>query len=160
MPHFKLNGSPIHTPRGLHMHWLAKSINMKKIAIQENNTSAWVRCKQARNEVNNAIKSAKKQYFIHNLEVNKKNPRKTWMLIDELSSRWARNILEIKVSNEPITSAVEMAEVFNDDFATNGSNLASEIQPSSTEPEFYLELTATIFSLKAPSASTICRLLN
>ena len=49
---------------------------MKKIATQENNTSAWVRYKQARNEVNNAIKSAKKQYFIHNLlnlEVNKKN---------------------------------------------------------------------------------------
>ena len=48
---------------------------MKKISIQENNTSAWVRYKQARNEVNNAIKSAKKQYFIHNLlnlEVNKK----------------------------------------------------------------------------------------
>ena len=39
---------------------------MKKIAIQENNESAWVRYKQARNEVNNAIKSAKKQYSIHN----------------------------------------------------------------------------------------------
>ena len=53
---------------------------MKKIAIQENNTTAWERYKQARNEVNNAIKSAKKQYFMHNLEMNKKNPRKTWML--------------------------------------------------------------------------------
>ena len=53
-----------------------------------------------------------------------------------------------------------MVEVFNDYFATNGSNLASEIQPSSTEPEFYLQPTATIFSLKAPSASTVCRLLN
>ena len=47
---------------------------MKKIAIQENNATAWERYKQARNEVNNAIKSAKKQYFIHNLEVNKMNP--------------------------------------------------------------------------------------
>ena len=63
---------------------------MKKIAIQENNTSAWVRYKQARNEANNAIKSAKKHYFIHNLKLNKKNPRKTWMLIDELSSRKSR----------------------------------------------------------------------
>ena len=136
---------------------------MVKIAIQENNTSAWVGYKQARNEVNNAIKSAKKQYFIHNLELNKKNPRKTWMLIDDLSSRKcgrARNISEIKVNNEPITSAVEMAEVFNDYFATIGSNLASEIQPSSTEPEFYLQPTDTIFSLKAPSASTVYRLLN
>ena len=53
-----------------------------------------------------------------------------------------------------------MAEVFNDYFATIGSNLAREIQPSSTEPEFYLQPTDTIFSLKAPSASTVCRLLN
>ena len=72
----------------------------------------------------------------------------------------ARNISEIKVNNEPITSAVEMAEVLNDYFATIGSNLATEIQPSSTEPEFYLQPTDTIFSLKAPSASTVCKLLN
>ena len=122
-----------------------------------------MRYKQARNEVNNSIKSAKKQYFIHNLEVNKKNPRKTWMLIDELSSRKCRkvrNILEIKVNNEPITFAFQMAEVFNDYFATIGSNLASEIQPSSTEPEFYQQPTDTIFSLKAPSASTVCWFLK
>ena len=66
---------------------------MKKIAIQENNTSAWVRYKQARNEANNVIKSAKKHYFMHNLKLNKKNPRKTWMLIDELSSRKSRGVL-------------------------------------------------------------------
>ena len=52
-----------------------------------------------------------------------------------------------------ITSAVEMAEVFNDYFATIGSNLGSEIQPSSTEPEFYLQPTDTIFSLKTPGAN-------
>ena len=57
---------------------------MKKIAIQENSATAWQRYKQARNEVNNAIKSAKKQHFTHNLEVNKLNPRKTWKLIDDL----------------------------------------------------------------------------
>ena len=122
---------------------------MKKIAIQENSATAWQRYKQARNEVNNAIKSAKKQYFTHNLEVNKLNPRKTWKLIDDLTSRKngrVRNISEIKVNNESISSAVEKAEVFNDFFATIGSNLASEIQPSTIEPEFYLQPTDTIFS--------------
>ena len=85
------------------------------------------------------------------------------MLIEDLSSRKcgrARNISKIKVNNEPIISAVEMAEVFNDYFATIGSNLASEIQPSTNDPEFYLQPTDTIFSLKAPSASTVCRFLN
>ena len=136
---------------------------MKKIAIQENSATAWQRYKQARNEVNNAIKSAKKQYFTHNLEVNKLNPRKTWKLIDDLTSRKngrVRNISEIKVNNESISSAVEMAEVFNDFFATIGSYLASEIQPSTIGLEFYLQPTDTIFSLKPPSTSTVCRLLN
>ena len=60
---------------------------MKKNAIQENNFAAWERYKEAQNEVNNAIKSAKKQYFMNNLEVSKMNPRKTGKLIDDLNSR-------------------------------------------------------------------------
>ena len=36
------------------------------------------------NETNNAIRQAKQHYFMHNLEINKENPRKTW--IDELTS--------------------------------------------------------------------------
>ena len=79
------------------------------------------------------------------------NPRKTWRLIDDLCSRKygrVRNISEIKVNNEPISSAAEMADVFNDLFGTIGTNLANEIQPSTSEPEFYLQLTDTIFSLK------------
>lgn len=46
----------------------------------------------------------KKQYFTHNLKVNKMNPRKTWILIDDLSSRKygrLRNISEIKANNKP-----------------------------------------------------------
>ena len=73
------------------------------------------------------------------------------MLIDELSSQKCgrtRNISEIKVNNESINSAIERAEFFNDYFATIGSNLASEIQPPTIEPEFYLQPTDTIFSLK------------
>ena len=65
---------------------------------------------------------------------------------DERKYGRVRNISEIKVNNEPISSAAEMAEVFNDFFATIGSNLASEIQPSTIEPEFYLQPTDNIFS--------------
>ena len=70
------------------------------MAIQENNATAWEWYKQARKEVNDAIKSAKKHYFMHNLEVNKMNPRKAWKLIDDLSSRKygrVRNISEITI---------------------------------------------------------------
>lgn len=54
----------------------------------------------------------KKQYFTHNLKVNKMNPRKTWILIDDLSSRKygrVRNIFlqlldqfwQVKYSRQP-----------------------------------------------------------
>ena len=38
--------------------------------------TAWERYKHARNETNNVIKSAERQYFIYNLEMNETNPRK------------------------------------------------------------------------------------
>ena len=38
--------------------------------------------------------------------------------------------------------------------------LVKLMQPSPTEPEFYLQPKDTIFSLKVPSASNVYRLLN
>jgi len=66
----------------------------------------------------------------------------------KLTQIWqvAKYFRNSKVNNEPISSATEMAEVFNDFFATIGSSLASEIQPSTIEPEFCLQPTDNIFS--------------
>ena len=49
-----------------------------------------------------------------------------------------------------------MAEVFNDFFATIGSNLASEIQPSTIEPEFYSQANGTQYFLLNPQALALC----
>ena len=78
---------------------------LKKKAFIESNAASWEQYKQAPNETNNAIKSAKRQYFLHHLGLNKKNSPKTWKLINELSSRKScknRNITEIKTDNETI----------------------------------------------------------
>ena len=67
---------------------------------------------------------------MYNLGINKKNPCKSWMLINKLSSRKCdkiRTISKMKVNKESISSAVEIAEVFNDYFATIGPNRASTI---------------------------------
>ena len=56
--------------------------------------------------------------FYITLIISNKN-EETWKLIDDLSSRKygrVRNISEIKVNNEPISSAAEMAEALNDFF--------------------------------------------
>ena len=43
--------------------------------------------RHARNYTNNEIKKAKRKYFTENLEISKSDSRKTWNLINELSSR-------------------------------------------------------------------------
>ena len=132
------------------MRKIYKRNYLKKKAIIENNAASWEQYKQARNETNNAIKSAKRQYFLHNLELNKKNSSKTWKLINELSSRKSctnRNITEIKTDNETINSAHEIAEVFNNFFTSIGPNLASKLSPSNIDPESYLQPTKTTIGL-------------
>ena len=131
------------------MRKIYKRNYLKKKAIIENNAASWEQYKQARNETNNAIKSAKRQYFLHNLELNKKNSSKTWKLINELSSRKSctnRNITEIKTDDETINSAPEIAEAFNNFFTSIGPNLASKLSPSNIDPESYLQPTKTAFS--------------
>ena len=56
--------------------------------------------------------------------------KKTWQLINELSSRNAgktKRISEINLGEQDITSPVEIAEAFNSYFSSVGDNLAAEI---------------------------------
>lgn len=74
--------------------------------------------------------------------LNKNKSSKTWKLINELSSRKSgtnRNIIEIKTDKEIINYTPEIAEAFNN-FFTSLSNI---------DPESYLQLTSTAFSLRA-----------
>ena len=72
---------------------------LKQKAIREGNSESWEQFKYARNRTNNLIKTAKRQYFVNNFEVNKSNSKETWNLINQLSSRSSEksvNISEIK----------------------------------------------------------------
>ena len=135
---------------------------MKKTTLN-NDVTTWQQYKHTRNETNNAIRTAKRQYFKDNLEINKKNPRKTWELINELSSRKCgktQNISEIRIYDKTMKSALEKAEAFNIFFTTIGPNLACEIPPTNVEPESYLQPTDKVFSLKPPNVLTVCKLLS
>ena len=97
------------------------------------------------------------------MEISKKNPRKTWELINELSSRKCgktQNISEIRIYDKTIKSAPKMAEAFNKFFTTIGPSLACEIPPTNVEAESYLQPTDKAFSLKALNVLTVCKLLS
>ena len=134
---------------------------LKKKAMLDRKQSTWTQYRRYRNQINSEIKKAKRKYFTDNLELSKSNPKKTWHLINELSSRHSnkvRNISEIKIAEQTITEPLEIAEELNLHFSTIGERLASEIPSSDIEPETYLRPTETSFSLTTPSLDVVYKL--
>ena len=123
----------------------------------------WEQFKCARNQANNAIKHAKKCYFSDNLEPSKANPRKTWNLINELSSRntgKSSNILEIQVGNRTISTTGDMTEAFNKHFTNTRQVLAQDVPIAEVTPEFYLSYTDKAFCLKTGNLDVVFNLLR
>ena len=143
-----------------HMH---RRDYLKQKAALSNDQALWEEYKLARNHTNNEIKKAKQKYFTTNLENAKTNPRKTWNLINELSSRHCNkssNITEIKIGEEIINTPVSIAEALNNHFSSVGENLASEIPNSAAEPEDYLEPAEHSFSIRPPTVDMVYMLLS
>ena len=136
---------------------------LKKKAISSEDPQAWHEYRQSRNHVNNEIKKGKTSYFTKILDLHKRNMKKTWKIINEVSSKHlskTKKLSEIRMGKQVITSPTEIAEAFNNYFSTVGSNLASDIPLTEYGPEYYLEPTRNIFSLKTPTVDTVYKLLT
>ena len=110
------------------------------------------------------LKHAKKRYFSDNLKASKGNRRKTWNLINELSSRNTNkspNILEIQVDNRTtISTSADMAEALNEHFTNIAQVLTQEVPATEVNPEFYLSYTDKAFCPKTPSLDVLFNLLR
>ena len=118
---------------------------------------------QSRNHVSGGVGEAKASYFTTNLDLHKGNMKKTWKIINEVSSKHlskTKKISEIRTGEKVITSPIEIAEAFNNYFSTVGTNLASDIPLTEYCPEYCLEPTHSIFSLKPPTVETVYKLLT
>ena len=84
-------------------------------AIRSSDPVAWLNYKQCRNFVNNAIRQAKKSYYIKALHDNERNIRMTWRVINDLTSRKTNgpSIKEIKQNSISICNSQELATPFN-----------------------------------------------
>ena len=89
--------------------------------------------------------------------------RKTWNLINELTSRNSgktSNILEITAGNKIVSNPVDKAETINEHFTNIVQVLAEDIPSVDVDPEFYLEATDKSFSLQTPSIDIALNLLK
>ena len=93
--------------------------------------------KKARNEVNNLVKKTKRDYFMTQINTAKRDPKNTWRLINELTSRKTSvnsHVKAIKQEGVTLTNSADIANTFNNYFTTIGDNLANKIPCSDVNP--------------------------
>ena len=102
---------------------------LKTKAIKTQDPLDWAVFKRSRNFVNSQIKHAKETHYKTILLENENNVRKTWSIINELTSRKQKDsrVKEILVDGSPIIDANQLSEYFNDHFANIGPKLAENI---------------------------------
>ena len=132
--------------------WITKELrqkirhrdSLKRKANLSNDPQIWQQYKKSRNEINNKIKEVKRNYFTSNLDLHKGDMKKTWQLINELTSKntcKTNRVSELKFNNQERTEPMSIAEAFNNNFSGVGDNLAATIPPPDHDPSFYLKAT-------------------
>ena len=111
----------------------------------------WNLYKKSRNEVNNLLKQSKRDYFRSNLDSAKNDPKKTWKLINQHTSRSdnkCSNINKVEVNGVEISDTCKIAEAFNTHFTEIGENRANKIPITDTDPISYIKPTNSTFAFK------------
>ena len=84
-----------------------------------------------RNEVNNAIQSAKRNYYKSNLVQNDRNPQKMWKVINEIigknNGKNMCNIPYLTTSDGKITDSLAIANELNNYFCNIGQQLNADM---------------------------------
>jgi hypothetical protein len=96
--------------------------------------------KQYRNIYNSLLRASKKLYYDYQFKKFSKNPKRTWELINELSNGGKKQtpISKLDVNGKIIDKADEIADEFNNFFATAGKNVAESVPAVSKPPESYI----------------------
>ena len=138
---------------------------LKIKAIQSKHPHDWAIFKATRNSVNSEIKQVKEFYYQKAFSESQGNPKKTWGIINEITSRKRNisNVNEIKLNGSSITNTQEISEAFNSHFATIGPKLAAEIplvEGGSPHLDYLTFQSENAFSLKETTTSEVFSLLS
>ena len=131
--------------------------------LKSNDPVAWAKFKKQRNIVNKALEQAKKFYYQTSFSGHKGDSRKTWQIINELTSRTSSksSVRELRVNGQSVTNPTESAEEFNHHFATIGTKPSGEIPESaSTSYHNYLTGTNKWFEFRPTTPHHVFSLLN
>ncbi|CAH3173115.1 unnamed protein product, partial [Porites lobata] len=96
-------------------------------AIKSTNPQDWAMYKRLQKRINGEVKSTKASYYASAFIQSNGDSRKTWQLINQLTSRKKNNasVKELKLNGNSITNSHELSNAFNDHFSANGTKLAN-----------------------------------
>ena len=112
--------------------------------------------------MNNLLKQSKRDYFRSNLDSVKNDPKKTWKLINQLTSRSdnkCSNVNQVEVNGVEISDTCEIAEAFNTHFTEFSDNLANKIPITDTDPISYIKPTNSAFTFKTIDVTQVKNLI-
>ena len=102
--------------------------HFKEKAEQSNSPSDWAKFKKYKNKTNNLVSQLKKDFANHSIESNHRNPRDLWREIRKLIPTTAlQGPSKLLDGNNEVTDSKDMANMFNDFFASIGNSLAKKI---------------------------------
>ena len=115
-------------------------LKLHKVALTDNVQFNWQQYRTYRNIFNKTVKLSKKIHYLSNIELNAKNPKKTWDILRELTTGKKDQIPieKIKVDGKVITEPTLMANEFNSFFTRVGRSIANGVEPTSREPTDYI----------------------
>ena len=136
----------------------------KRKAIKSNDPQDWAVYKRLRNKINGEVKSTKASYYANVFIQCNGNSRKTWQMINELTSRQKNNasVKELRLDDNSVTNSHELSNAFNDHFSIIGTKLTNEV-PLVTDGSSYADSIASSnhkFVCSPISSSNVYSLLN
>jgi hypothetical protein len=113
-----------------------------KLAINDSN-QFFKKYRAYCNLFNTVLRASKKLHYETKFIQYAKNPKKTWELLNELTSgnKKKEGASQITVDGENITQPQNIANEFNKFFAAAGKMVAESVHPSSIDPLSYLLYT-------------------
>ena len=119
----------------------SKKAELHKIYLNNPSTVNKTKYTTYRNLYASIVRTSKKLYYESSFKKCKKNSKKTWDLIREVTfghESKKSNVEKITVNNAEINDPRQMANEFNNFFTEIGSKISNIIQPTITQPENYL----------------------
>ena len=126
--------------KGLLISRTTKS-DLHKIYLNEPNTANKVKYNTYRNLYSSVIRTSKKLYYESSFKKCKKNQKKTWDLIKEVTFGHVNkksNVEKLSVNDTEINDPQLIADEFNNFCTEIGSKISNSIEPTVTIPENYL----------------------